>query len=185
MRFSVMAGVVALLYSSAMVRGAGAQMLPPRANPPTPTTGQTSGAVAVPFPAKPAPVRMGLWEGTTIITPATGAVSTTVSQMCVTPEAWEKALGMVNPQEPGCKVTLVKNAKGDTFDATCELAERVTMQMKGTESVDDMEHTHTASSSSMVVNDIGGKSTMTSTHRFVSASCGAVTPGKPVIVKRS
>jgi hypothetical protein len=133
--------------------------------------------------AQSAPVKMGLWEGTRLTTPVGGAPTTLKSQICVTPESFEKSLGMINAQTPGCKIDTVKNAKGYTFVGSCALPNGGSMQLRGAESIDDPEHTSGSSHTTMTMGGKTIESDSKRTSRFVRADCGAVAPGKPVILR--
>ena len=129
------------------------------------------------------PVKMGLWEGTRITTPAGAEPATVKTQICVTPETFERSLGMMTKQQPGCTINTVKTAKGYTFDGSCSLPNGGSMQLHGMESIDDSEHTSGSSHSTMTMNGKTMESDSKRTSKFVSSSCGAVQPGKPVVLK--
>jgi hypothetical protein len=131
--------------------------------------------------AQSAPVKMGLWESARVITRG-GSPTTVKSQFCITPENYKDALGMAIVPPAGCKVNTTKNANGYTFDGGCTGADGATMRLNGMEAVDDSEHTRAASHTitTATKDKPSVEVDMKASHRFVSASCGAVTPDKPV-----
>ena len=129
------------------------------------------------------PVKMGLWETTRITIPSGAPPTTVKAQICLTPETFERSLGMMTKQQPGCTVNTVKTATGYAFDGICSLPNGGSMQLHGTESIDDSEHTSGSSQTTMTIAGKKMDSESRRTSRFVSASCGTVQPGKPAIMK--
>jgi hypothetical protein len=129
------------------------------------------------------PVKMGLWEGTTVLT-AMGMTKTVVMQSCLTPETYEKSLSMLANPPAGCKFNNVKTGQGYALDASCTLSQGVTMEMHGTTTIADAEHTAAKVHSTMVMNGKTVESNFEGSSHFVKTDCGSVVPGKPVVQQK-
>jgi hypothetical protein len=126
------------------------------------------------------PIKMGLWESTSVIDDGDGSPDTAKVKICITPGDWEKMLKGGSQLPQGCAQNLVKTARGYTIDASCNNPNSA-MKMHGTSTIVDAEHMQAEMQTTMTV---AGKTThivMHSTGRFVSAACGTVEPGAPDI----
>jgi hypothetical protein len=126
------------------------------------------------------PIKMGLWESTSVIDNGDGSPDTAKVKSCITPADWDKMLKGGSQLPKGCTQNLVKTARGYTIDASCNNP-RSAMQMHGTSTIVDAEHIQAEMQTTMTMS---GKTThivMHSTGHFVSAACGTVKPGDPEV----
>jgi hypothetical protein len=126
------------------------------------------------------PIKMGLWEATTVTDDGDGSPDTMKVRQCLTPADWENMLHSAAQPRKGCTQNLAKTPRGYTFDATCNL-EHSAMQTHGSSTIVDAEHIQTESQTTMTIAGKTRHIVSKSTGHFVSASCGAVKPGDPDI----
>jgi hypothetical protein len=131
--------------------------------------------------AQSAPFKMGLWENkiTTTNGPTDKDPATLTSRSCVTPESWQKMFNSM-AQKQGCTSNMNKIPNGYTFTASCTSA-RGAMKTNGTLTVQSPEHVVIDSHTVMT---LSGKMRQIDLHgegRFVSSSCGNITPGDPEV----
>lgn len=130
--------------------------------------------------AQGVPIKMGLWESASVIDNGDGSPDTAKVKTCITAADWEKMLKGPPQAQQGCTQNVVKTARGYTIDAACNHPNSA-MKMHITSAIVDAEHIQMEMQTTMTM---AGKTThivMHSTGHFVSASCGAVKPGDPVI----
>jgi len=146
------------------------------------------GAMMMQMPTTP-PMRMGLWEMETTTTmnmpnmpanmpPGMGTHTTRVTS-CLTPESWAKSLAASQQQRSDCvRSNETWSSKGYSFDIACskgKMTGHFDFVFDGKEAGHGTTH--------MTMESPRGTATMdaTTTSKFVSSDCGAVTPDKPVV----
>ena len=149
--------------------------------------------------AQAPPIKMGLWEMTTVITTTyppsmasimmqaagpSGKPMTTTDKMCFTTEMWEASLGL-KPKSKGCTISK-RDLSGKTLavSMTCDFGGGTSMALDSSETFDSTETMHgTAHAVTMYGASVagGGKSVSdsTTTAKFVSSDCGSVKPIRP------
>lgn len=145
------------------------------------------GAVALwQLPATP-PMRMGLWETESVTKmnmpdmpagmPGMGARTVKV-RSCMTPDSYQKYLGASASQKDCVRSNEVWGAHSYKFDLACNAG-----KMTGHVEVvfDGKEASH--GTSHLEVKGRNMTIDATTTAKFVSADCGAVTPEKPEILR--
>ncbi|HEY0263751.1 MAG TPA: DUF3617 family protein [Granulicella sp.] len=133
--------------------------------------------------AQSAPVKMGLWETTASMQTPMGK-RTIVTQSCFTQETYEKALASVQAPPQECSFHNEKSADGFNISGTCSMQQGMTMEMRGKVTIVDAGHTNTTVHTTMNMQGQSMESDMESTSSFVKADCGAVQPGKSVVVSK-
>lgn len=126
------------------------------------------------------PIKMGLWESTSVVDDGDGAPDTTKAKTCITPADWERILTGPSQLDQGCTQSVTKTPRGFTIDATCTHP-KSTMQMHIASTIVDSEHIQTEMQTAMTMAGTTRHIMMHSTGHFVSAACGAVKPGEPEI----
>lgn len=131
--------------------------------------------------AQTAPVKMGLWEKTLVMTGGPAGDRTIKAKSCVTPDTWKEMVGNASKQQSGCTNNIAQNAHGYTFDGTCTLQGGGSVVIHGTTTIQDSDHivseTHSTSTRNGQKHDVN----MHSTSRFLSSDCGKVKPGDPEV----
>ena len=143
------------------------------------------GAAMMQMPSTP-PVKMGLWESTVNTTvklpPGApnflgGGPRTTVMHVCFTPDSWAKGVGPQQDQKSCVRSNEVYNPTGFSFDISCSKGKKTSHYETTFDNPAAIHGTvHTDSGPQGITID------STTTSRFISSDCGAVTPDKPVVV---
>jgi hypothetical protein len=139
------------------------------------------------MPATP-PMRMGLWETEAVTKmampdmpagmPAMGPRTTKV-RSCMTPETYQKYLGASASQKDCVRSNEVWSAHSYKFDIACNsgrMAGHAEIFFDSKEASHGVTHMEMKGPRSMTVD-------ATTTTKFISADCGAVSPEKPEIVR--
>jgi hypothetical protein len=128
--------------------------------------------------AQSAPVKMGLWEKTMVVS-SDGTQSTMKAKDCVTPEEWQRMTANIQKPHEGCKINTVKNGNGYTYSGTCNVPQGPSMVLSGSQTIQDSEHILSETHTTTTMNGKTRKSDIHSTSRFLSSSCGSIKPGAP------
>jgi hypothetical protein len=131
------------------------------------------------FSAEP-PVKMGLWEKTSVFSGASGESNTLVSKSCITPAEWQKMVDRTSKPRPNCKMDVQQKSQSYTFKGTCDTA-HTSMALDGSQTIQDSEHIVSDSHSVITIRGQQRETKTHSTSRFLSASCGNITPGGPEV----
>lgn len=155
--------------------------------------------------AAPPPIKMGLWESSVTTTmggitippdvaakmqamgrPVPGGPHTTVTQSCMTPDQWDKAMADMNKQgDSKCTLTNKSmDAHHLSFDQSCTSSHGGTFSGHFDMQFDNDEHSH--GTMNMKGTSSGGQPISidaTLTSHFVSADCGEVKPGEAKVIK--
>ena len=126
------------------------------------------------------PIKMGLWESTSVIDDGDGSPDTAKVKKCITPADWEKMVQGGSQMPKGCTESLAKTARGYTIDAECNHP-KSSMKLHGTSTIVDAEHIQAEMQTTMTISGTTRHIVMHSTGHFVSANCGTVKPGNPDI----
>jgi hypothetical protein len=146
------------------------------------------------------PMRMGLWETTSVTTttyPASmaamgktafgqsGVPVTTTDKTCFSIEKWQQAVGLESPSSKCTQSKRDITAKEISLTLTCNFGGGVVMVSDLHQFFDSTETLHgTAHAVSTFPANMGGGGTVTTdsktTGKFVSTDCGSVQPGKPL-----
>jgi hypothetical protein len=137
-------------------------------------------------PPNEPPMKMGLWEIRSTMSfvsedaPGGRGGGTTTARTCMTPGSYKPTLGSGRDQEDCTRSNEVSTAKGYSFDMSCR---------NGTEKghfevvFDSPESYHSTMRMTVSVEQHPMSMVTTINSRFLGAECGAVAPGKPVIVR--
>jgi hypothetical protein len=131
--------------------------------------------------AQSAPIKMGLWEKTMVTSNGDGAPATMTAKSCITSEEWQRMVANAQKPHDGCKMNTVKSANGYTFNGTCNFPQGPTLEINGSQTIQDSEHIVSESHSTSTTNGKTRKTDSHSTSRFLSSSCGSVKPGDPEV----
>ena len=126
------------------------------------------------------PIKMGLWEATSVVDDGDGSPTTAKVKQCITAADWEKMVQGGSQMPKDCTQSLAKTARGYTIDAACSHPNS-SMKLHGTSTIVDAEHIQAEMQTTMTISGTTRHIVMHSTGHFVSAGCGAVKPGDPVI----
>jgi len=126
------------------------------------------------------PIKMGLWEKTSVTSSAAGEPDTLVSKTCITPEGWQKMLANISKPRPNCNMDVQHHGQSYTFKGTCNTA-HTSMTLDGSENIRDSEHIVSDSHSVITIGGQKRESKTHSTSRFLSASCGKISPDDPEV----
>ncbi|ADW68868.1 DUF3617 domain-containing protein [Granulicella tundricola] len=137
-------------------------------------------------PAQEAPMKMGLWETTSVITmqlppgmpSMMGGTRTITVQSCLTPESWQKTMERAQNPRKDCTYTdKTVTATGMTFAMTC--TGRSTTMVKGETVFESKEKGSSTVHMEMSTSGSGGGKMVTDskgTTRYLGADCGKVKP---------
>ena len=131
--------------------------------------------------AQSAPIKMGLWEKTIVSSHGDGAPTTMKAKSCITAEAWQKMSASLQHPHDGCNMNVVKTGNSYTFNGTCNIGHDSPMTITGSETIQDSEHIVSETHSTTTMNGTPRKFETRSTSRFLSSSCGSITPDDPEI----
>ena len=129
--------------------------------------------------AEQPPVKMGLWEKTTVTT-GVGTPDTMVSKSCVTPEAWQQMMARMAKPRPECTMNVQHTGQSYSYKGSCNTG-HATMTIDGTQTIQDSEH---IVSDSHTIMTIGGKTREVKNHstsHYLGANCGKITPDDPEV----
>jgi hypothetical protein len=138
--------------------------------------------------AQAPPMKMGLWETTSVTNmqmpagmPAgMGAPRTSTTQSCITPESWQKSMErMANPRGECTYQDKTITATGMTFAMTCTMR-NVTSTTKGKVTFDSPEKATSNIHIEMAMPGMPGGGNMVTeikgTTKYLGADCGSVKP---------
>lgn len=131
--------------------------------------------------AQTPPVKMGLWEKKMVTSNGMGQPMSTTAKSCVTTETWNNMVSRIPKPQPNCTVKTTKNAHGYTFDGSCSSSHGMSVQFKGSSTIQDSEHIVSESHSTIIMNGKMQEMSTQGSGRFVSSDCGGIKPGEAEI----